>query len=283
MPFVLCPLLWSRYSEQSSEEIEPTGRAHGDGLEVSGTSPEAFEEMIWKHFRPEHYRDDRIRPWRTGDEQREFDSFFRTHMRKVIAVRQAQHGEQHSDTLRYLSRNNLNIARLAAPPEGLQEGAFLIPFRDPVQQAASMHRQHERFLEIHEDDDFVRVYMEAIGRHEFGERLKPVNFKGWLDEDPANPADLEFWLQYWNAAYQFILKHAGERGVLVSYARFTEQLERSLALLAREMGLPEDVLVSQAEELRAPRTHSVDRDGLSDSLLEVALSVYDRLDERASL
>ena len=30
MPFVLCPLLWSRYSEQFSEEIEPTERAHGE-------------------------------------------------------------------------------------------------------------------------------------------------------------------------------------------------------------------------------------------------------------
>jgi len=200
--------------------------------------------MIWKHFWPEHYRDDRIRPWHAGNENREFDSFFRSHMRKVIAVRRSQNGElRSSGSLRYLSKNNLNIARLAAPPEELRDGTVLIPFRDPMQQAASMHRQHERFLEIHEDDDFVRVYMEAIGHHEFGKGLKPVNFGGWLDGDPADPADLEFWLQYWNAAYQFVLKHAGEQAVVISYTRLTEKPERCLALLARELGLSEDVLV----------------------------------------
>lgn len=62
MPFVLCPLIWSRYSGQFADEIEPTERAHGDGIKVSGESPEAFEEMIWKYFWPSHYGDDRIHP-----------------------------------------------------------------------------------------------------------------------------------------------------------------------------------------------------------------------------
>jgi len=75
MPFVLCPLIWSRYTGQFGRDIEPTERAYEDGLEVSGESPEAFEEMIWKHFWPSHYHEGHIRPWSPGDENEEFNSF----------------------------------------------------------------------------------------------------------------------------------------------------------------------------------------------------------------
>jgi len=284
MPFVLCPLIWSRYTGQFGGEIESTERAHGDGLEVSGKSPEAFEEMIWKHFWPSHYREGRIRPWSPGEENAEFNLFFRSHMRKMIALRAEEgDGEKTIAGRRYLSKNNLNIARLAALPEPLQEGTILVPFRDPVQQAASMHRQHERFLQIHEEDDFVREYMEAIGHHEFGKGLKPVNFGGWLEKSPPDPSDLEFWLRYWTAAYQFILSHTSESTVLVSYARLTEKPKQSLSQLADALGLSGENLAPLASELHPPRTHSIDQDELPSSALGEAGDTYTRLDEQAAV
>lgn len=284
MPFVLCPLIWNRYSEHFSKEIEPTERAHGDGIEVSGKSPEAFEEMIWKEFWPEQYKADRIRPWRPGDSNPEFDSFFEAHMRKVIALRREEaSGDECPDEFRYLSKNNLNVARLAAPPEPLQAGLTLIPFRDPVQQAASMKRQHERFLQIHRKDDFVREYMEAIGHHEFGKGLKPINFGGWLDENPGDPEALPFWLRYWRVAYQSVLDHAGEETVLVSYVRLTGEPESALSRLADALAVPTEVLTSLASELQPPRSHSVNREEISDSLLRTAEETYERLDDRASV
>jgi hypothetical protein len=284
MPFVLCPLTWSRYTGQFAGEIEPTERAHGDGLKVSGESPEAFEEMIWKHFWPEHYQGDHIRPWSSGDVNEEFNSFFQAHMRKIIALRtEEEGGEKSPEGRRYLSKNNLNISRLAALPEPLRRGTMLIPFRDPVQQAASMHRQHERFLQIHEEDDFVRQYMEAIGHHEFGKGLKPVDFDGWLSGETGNPENLSFWLRYWTAAYQFILGHAGESTVLVSYARLTEEPETALSRLADALGLPTDELVPLAAELRPPRRHSTDEESLPGPVLQEARDIYRRLDDRTSV
>jgi len=103
------------------------------------------------------------------------------------------------------------------------------------------------------------------------------------DKSSADPADLEFWFQYWCAAYQFILNHAGGRAVPISYTRLIEQPERSLDCLTRELRLSGDVLVSQADELHPPRTHAVDRDRLSGDLLEKALSIHKHLDELASL
>lgn len=283
MPFVLCPLFWSRYSAQFASDVEPTERAHNDGLTVSGKSPEAFEEMIWKHFWPDHYEEDRIQPWRPGEHNREFNSFFPVHMRKVIAVRQEQaDAEKSPSRLRYLSKNNLNIARLAAPPEPLQEGTFLIPFRDPVQQAASLHRQHERFSKIHEEDDFVREYMEAIGHHEFGKGLKPVSFGNWLEEAPDS-IGLPFWMRYWIAAYHFVLEHADESSVLVSYARLTEEPEEALSRLAIRLGLPSEHLASRAADVHPPRTHSAHRGGLPSSLLQEAKEIYERLSQQATV
>jgi len=283
MPFVLCPLLWNRFSRRFADDDTARERAHGDGLEVSATSPEAFEEVIWKHFWPDHYEADRIRPWHDDEPDPEFDAFFDTHMRKVIAVRReaASDGDDGPDR-RYLSKNNLNVARLAAPPPPLRRGTLLIPFRPPVQQAASMHRQHRRFSQLHDEDDFVREYMAAIGHHEFGRSLRPVNFDGWLPEAP-DPDRLTFWLRYWIAAYRFVLRHADASTVLVSYARLTDEPGSALSRLADALALPSGPLASQAERLRAPRTHPVDPETVPDSLRREANAVYDRLDQRADV
>ena len=286
MPFVLAPLLWRRLTGGGAAEAAARERAHGDGLTVSGRSPEAFEEMIWKHFWPDHYRDDHIRPWREGDRTPAFDAFFETHMRKMLALHRHDDDapEGPDDTpRRYLSKNNLNIARLAAPPPGLRAGTVLIPFRAPLQQAASMRRQHRRFLQIHEEDDFVREYMAAIGHHEFGRTLKPVDFGGWLDEDPGDPEALPFWLRYWTAAYRFVLEHAPDTAVLVSYRRLTEAPERALAALGEALGVSPSLLTTQADALRPPRTHPVDAEAVPASLRQAADDVYDALDARAAV
>jgi hypothetical protein len=289
MPFVLAPMLWRRLTGGGAADESPRERAHGDGLEVSGRSPEAFEEMVWKHFWPAHYRTDRIRPWRPDDANPAFDAFFDTHMRKVIALRREEDAgrddgpSQDEPPRRYLSKNNLNIARLAAPPPGLQRGTFLIPFRAPVQQAASMRRQHRRFLGLHEEDDFVREYMAAIGHHEFGGALKPVNFGGWLDDAPGDPDTLAFWLRYWRAAYRFVLEHAPDTALLVSYRRLTEAPERALSALSEALGLPPAPLTDQADTLRPPRTHPVDDAAVPTSLHQDVEALYDALDRRAAV
>ena len=204
-------------------------------------------------------------------------------MRKVIAARRDGEIEGQSETLRYLSKNNLNTARLAAPPEPLRQGTILIPFRDPVQQAAAMLRQHERFLEIHEEDDFVREYMKAIGHHEFGKGLKPIDFNEWLDGCSSNPEGLKFWVRYWTKAYQFALDQAGEEVAFVSYARLTEEPDSALSDLAEVGELPTEDLVPLTGELHAPHTHSVNRARLPEPLLREAKKTYEFLDRRAAV
>ena len=49
MPFVLAPNIWSKLhtQEKSLDYIE---RAHNDGILISTSSPEAFEEIFWETF-----------------------------------------------------------------------------------------------------------------------------------------------------------------------------------------------------------------------------------------
>ena len=157
---------------------------------------------------------------------------------------------------------------------------MLIPFREPVQQAASMSRQHKRFLEIHEEDDFVREYMEAIGHHEFGKGLRPVNLDDWLDDAPS-PSELSCWVQYWTAAYEHVLAHQGDNTVLLSYARLTEEPDNALSQLADAIDVPEADLLSQADRLHPPRTHDVDTSAVPNTLLQRATDTYGRLTQNA--
>lgn len=276
MPFVLCPVLWSRFTRVFALDVTPRERAHGDGLEVTTTSPEAFEEVVWKRFWPRHYRTDRIVPWDTGEGNAEFNAFFERHMKKVVVARHRDRPQAE----RYLSKNNASIARLAARTGPLATGTVLVPFREPVQHAASMQLQHLRFLEIHAEDDFTRRYMSAIGHHEFGSDLRPVDFEGWLADAP-DPGSLEFWLRYWVAAYGHILEHLGPPVTLVSYARLTTEPKQALDRLADRVGVPGSALFTQAGRLRPPRHHEVAAGDAPAALRRHAAELYRELERKA--
>jgi hypothetical protein len=272
MPFLLCPLLWQRLSRPFKVEDEARERAHADGLQISLDSPEAFEEVIWKRFWPGHYRKLWIEPWSPGETDPDFDAFLLRHMRKVIARRADRPGSG----LRYLSKNNATISRLAALPGPMREGVVLIPFRDPLQHASSLLTQHRRFLEVHREDRFARRYMADIGHHEFGLEHRPINFSGWLEGAPGAET-LEYWLLYWTAAYRHVLDSLGERTMLVSYRRLTEAPEPVLSSIGERIGADGEELAGRAGQVRAPRDHEI-TDRVDPSTLDAALEVYESLD-----
>jgi hypothetical protein len=275
MPFVMCPLLWNRFARGFSADDTPVERDHGDGLLISGTSPEGFEEVLWKHFWPDHYLEDRILPWTETESRPEFERFFEMHVRKVLALRR----EDGPGRTRYVSKNNLNIARLGDDlPAPLRHGTILVPFRAPLQQAASMLQQHERFTALHDDDPFLLEYMEAIGHHEFGRGLKPVDFGGWLDRTHESPGDLVFWLRYWVAAYRNLLTHSASHVTFMSYRRLTSAPEDALRRLAAVVGIDAEVLTWQAGRVHPPRSHEVAEEEFPAALLEEAEELHGRLE-----
>ena len=70
-----------------------------------------------------------------------------------------------------------------------------------MHHANSLLNQHLNFSQLHEEDDFIRRYMNYLGHYEFGLNHKPWN-------NPINYQDfnkIDYWLEQWCLFYQNIL------------------------------------------------------------------------------
>lgn len=270
MPFVLCPMLWDRFSSRFQGDMEAQERAHKDGILITPDSPEAFEEMLWKAFFRKQYGRDRIHLW--TDDDPDFFEFFRNNMRKIIALREG--------ASRYLSKNNLNIARIAQLSKNFEDGLIIVPFRDPLQHAASLLAQHENFLEIHADDSFSRHYMAGIGHYDFGENLRPVDFNGWIDRAHfADATTLRFWLEYWFETYRYLAEQEGVH--FLCYEDLCAEPVKVLAALTDILQPADtDSLVRAADRFRAPREHAIALETNAAALLDDARGLYQALRDR---
>ncbi len=277
MPFVLVPQFWNRISRSFQTREQRTERAHGDGMLVGTDSPEAFEEMIWLAFYPKRYDGDSIKPWADTAALAELKPFLANHMRKIVALRRP-HGNA-----RYASKNNLNIARIGALGNAFPDASIVVPFREPIQHAASLLRQHRNFLDMHARDDFARRYMAGIGHFDFGANLKPVNFDGWLHQtEHRDPLTLNFWLAYWCATYRHILTQHGQRVILLSYEQFSRRPEAQLNSLADCLTLKaRDAFVANAARIKPVKSYDVSAQGVDERLATEAAALLDELEAAA--
>ena len=264
MPFVLCPLIWHRFSHRYQVDDAPRERAHGDGITVSADSPEALEEMIWMHFFKNQYKRTFIEPW-PNEIGSKFQVFFRKHHKKIIYLRK---GSIESG-IRYASKNNLNIARLNALQHSCPSSTILIPFRDPVQHALSLRKQHLSFLETHQRDKFSMTYMKGVGHFDFGANLRPINFDNWyLNTEHKDPTLLNYWLSYWNAAYKALIRRPTENIHFVSFEKLANSPKVMLEAIALALCLqPVDTLLKQSSNLRPAKLHPVDFTQIDSALL----------------
>lgn len=270
MPFVLAPVLWQRLSRGFRQAGTSAERAHGDGLAFSVDSPEAFEEVVWMAFWPEHYRGRTITRWSRDADSSGFAPFLKRHMAKIVASREG--------ASRYLSKNNANIARLPLLARLFPDATIVVPFRDPFAHVASLMRQHERFAALHAGDPFARRYMADLGHFEFGDTLKPIAFARPAP-DPAEATGPDFWLKYWCDAYYAVLA-SGTPVVLVDHDALSADPRRGLPALAAALGLADpDRLAAEAPRFRArPPAPAPEAAG---PLLTRAAQIHDELKRRA--
>jgi len=274
MPFVLCPLLWQRLTQRFRRSDGARERAHGDGVLVNYDSPEAFEEIVWRAFWPKMYSGTRIQTWAAGQADEEFAQFFLSHMRKIILVRQSS-----PQTLRYVSKNNANIARLGLIREMFPDSTVVIPFRNPRDHAVSLLRQHANFSALQEEDAFARQYMQYVGHQEFGNVLAPIDFDGWLgSHSNLDPHELPFWLQYWCVTFECVLRERTAGLVLLDYDRMCADPAASLRALASCLQCNGDSLTSiHTDRVRPARTYNEVQLDESSGLGSRAMSTYARL------
>jgi hypothetical protein len=274
MPFVLAPVIWSRLISSSRQPQELKERAHGDGMQVGYDSPEAFEEILWRTFWPEKYTQTRISLWDTCDGKPEARAFFVDHMKKVIALRRPD--RLHDG--RYISKNNANVARLDFLTQMFPDARILVPVRRPVEQARSLLHQHFRFLQMHREHPFVRRYMADIGHYEFGDLHRPIDFAG-LEQliGDRDPCTLDYWLAYWIAAFEHVLR-CRDKTIVVSYEASCLDASRALSEICARLDIADEGTLSQAAGLF--RSEPSSRDGRVEvdlELLERAEHVHEAL------
>jgi hypothetical protein len=224
MPFVLAPNRWRRLSLMSRRDIAKSERAHGDDVLVDADSPESFDEVFWRIFSGDEYLgDDRLVAYRPDDE------VVNKYVRYVNAILAA------SDTPleRYLSKNNNNILRLGALHRAFPNALILIPFREPLQHAHSLLRQHKRFSKMQSEQKFVLRYMTWLGHHEFGLDHRPFQFDGSA-RPPHAPDTLNYWLTLWCDTYSWLERSKPEAAQFVCYEDLCTRPEvwKRLAALA---------------------------------------------------
>jgi len=185
MPFLMAPNLWKKISkrDESQQKIE---RAHGDGIMVNTNSPEAFEEVFWQT----HTQQD-------GEAQ------FKDYIRLILYSYQKH---------RYLSKNNQNVNRIDILQKVLPGAKILIVFKDPINHASSLLKQHMEFSKAQQQDGFIKDYMDWIKHSEFGLSYQPIT-SGKLRY--TNSDCIDHWLEQWYLLYNKLIKsHEGDSNVV---------------------------------------------------------------------
>lgn len=259
MPFVMAPNLWARISRYNPKQVGSRERAHGDGVVVDVDSIEALEEVFWRVFLGGDYiGETQLRKHRVpAGIQRTFDQW-----QRLVCLR---HGRS-----RYLSKNNNNVLRIESLAAAYPRAVFLVPFRDPLQQAASLLRQHRRFSG---SSRFTRAYMKWLVHHEFGDGYRPFYLS---DAGPGQGGldGLEYWLKVWIHVYGSMaayLESAPVNVFAVSHERLCGE-QRAWRQLCGQAGISVDT--PHAFQLRE-RTVDIP---VGDRHREIAMEIYKRLD-----
>ncbi len=271
MPFVMAPLFWASATKSGRKAGEARERAHGDGMEVSFDSPEAFEEVAWlSYLRDAYVKDGRQLPLGRADVSDEFREAFVRLVRKLSAAQNT------GAATRYLSKNNGNIGRLDAVKSIFPDATIFVCVRRPAAHVASLMSQHKRFLDMHAEDAFSRDYMGWIGHFDFGANFRPIDFAN-SGRTAADADSAEFWLKYWIDAYGY----AYARKEAVKFAVYEDILadpSRALGKIAAEAGLSDAGAFSAgAASIRQPTTTPNRLEGAAAALLAEADALYDKI------
>ena len=272
MPFVLMPNLWKVLSTAFQKNQIAKERAHGDGIEVNFDSPEAFEEVFWKTFLADDYLfKDHLSPHAPNTEVIDQFRHFVSHV-----VLSADHPEQQ----RYLSKNNNNVLRLGSIRKAFPAALIIVPFRDPVQQAISLLKQHTQFCVMHKRDKFSRDYMEWLGHHEFGGTHRPFQFgERWRVTPLQNePENINYWLALWINTYNYLLETASKDTLFLCFEELCREPQKVMSSLFAMANISVDN-ISIEGKFRAPSVMQVE--AVNEALQQQALQIYRDLSVRA--
>lgn len=270
MPFVMMSGTWKTVSGSHRLQSTTKERAHGDRILVDYDSAEAFEEVFWKTFCGERFVfDQHLQPHKVNRKtQKQFCDFIRS----VLASDDQLPGR------RYLSKNNNNILRLKALRSALPGATILIPFREPLEHARSLLKQHQRFCDIHREDSFALNYMNWLGHFEFGMGHRPFRFNE--QKNPYSPYEINYWLQIWCNTYSWLLAEKADQMHFIGYERACEAPAELFEALAPLVGVTANRLLANSKYAAVNRSDNTP--AIADSNLAVkSQEIYRNLCQQA--
>jgi len=212
MPFLMMPNIWKKIAPKTEEQS--VERFHKDGLMVNINSPEAFDEYFWKLKLRDNYIKDFFLELNQIDEASLNE--YETYLKLVCLSNKKQ---------KYLSKNNNNILRLKYLKKKFSSAQILLMFREPLQHASSLLKEHLYFSEHQKKDNFIIDYFNYLGHHEFG--LNHKYFK--LDTGVNNSFSLDsinYWLAIWKSYYQYVIANHLADVNLICYETLCEEPQK---------------------------------------------------------
>lgn len=268
MPFVMAPNLWKLLNSRWKKNVEPIPRAHGDSMVIDVDSPEAFEEVFWNTFRADKAKDNCF----CNSPSEEATSAFADYRLIITNSMNKQAGQQN---YRYLSKNNNNLLRIETLTADMS-GTILLMFRNPVATAISLYNQHRNFSTIQRIDRFTHNYMKWLAHHEFGLGHLPFCFALAEMCPSLKPDNPNYWLDYWNAVYRYVLTKQSLRFLLIDYDRLCAEPSKCLETLFFHLGIDIDV-ATFSKDIYLPRSESGSIASFDPILLERAKATHTAL------
>ena len=273
---------WRNWLLQRSRPFTPSRkeRAHGDRIQISNDSPEAVEEILWRHFFPGVGPTVNDFAGNTVNRNPDFDDFYCKTIRKLLLVRGAD---------RYLAKGNYNLSRIPYLLDLFPDARILAPVRHPVSQIASLARQHELFLAAHRRNPRVGRQLALAGHWEFGPFRKSMDFGDGdlglqIDDAWARGEEVKGWALSWSGAFDHLWTLARNNGNVLVFKyedlclNSAETIDRIIRHCQIELGQIADLRAEYIERLSLPDYYKHDFSGSELRLIhEICASAAERL------
>lgn len=266
VPFLLSPNLWRKIYRPRRVKLRE--RAHGDKVLFSEETLEALEEYFFKVF----LRDSYIKE----------NSLVQHQISEEIFLKYCQYQNlfKKSEGTVYLAKNNNFLLRYEGVRKLNKLFNMIVIFRDPVEHAKSLLKQHINFVRKQKEDYFVLTYMDWLGHHEFGLNQKHFSFinNDNFEEGNYDKCELSFWLRIWVNYYHHLtdIYTKGQKLFLVHYedlALDPNSLKKSIAIhIGKELET-----TGYVKPFKINKYTTQYSSGVKDGLLEKAYEVYDKL------
>lgn len=287
-PMLFTPVIWRKFYRNFSVESEKSERFHRDRIKINESSPEAFEEVLWKFCFTHLHNEDHNQIMGSDFENEEFEEFYKKTLSKLLYSGKKR---------RYLAKSNYNLFRIEYIKKIFPDAKFVIPYRDPVGHVFSLMKQHRLISEAEEDNPDILKYMDMAGHYEFGLGRKALNLGNsdivtqirnfWQNKEEEHKG----WGLLWKEVYGYVVenilqnKDLKDDVLLVDYNKLCDDPEKEMAKIYEFCSLPynKGLIEAISFEISKPDYYEMGLNGEEIKEIEYFTSrIYDRIREGRS-